>query len=110
MIESEWKSPSSIDIKAKKDKGQRDKKSVARTCSERPRERVGFAHTRADKRNGLEQKWENNTQPCSKYSQDKNAHGNRDRQAARTQNRDGEDKITKDISKDNKGEKVWVER
>jgi len=64
VIEREWKSPSTININAKKGK---ETKNVATTRSERPRKRATLAYTRADKKKGLEQKLENNTQPCSKY-------------------------------------------
>jgi len=58
-LKNEWKRPSSINIKLKRERDK--KKSVARTHGERPSGVNDFwPKTRADKETGLEQK-------CSKY-------------------------------------------
>jgi len=49
VVEREWKCPSRINIKIKR---QRDEKSVARTHSERASERATLAYTHADKETG----------------------------------------------------------
>jgi hypothetical protein len=65
VIEREWKSPSTININAKKGK---ETKRVwrRRIVSDQGSERRWPIHALIKKK-GLEQKLENNTQPCSKY-------------------------------------------
>jgi len=104
VIEREWKSPSSIDIKAKKDK---ETKRVWRGRVVNDRGASELAHTGADKETGWNRNWRT-THNLAVNIGKINAHEERERQAAQTQNRDGERKITKDIitsQEDNKGGK-----